>query len=75
MAKSHRDSAVTQQRRIEQAEAYIASQKSDPFARNRVYTHMRSGICGFTENGSDAFYSADEVRTEHGIVYTNIKQP
>lgn len=75
MGKSHRNNEVTRQQRIADAEAYIASQKSDPFARARVYTHMRNGICGFTDNGQDAFYSATEERGANGITYTNIKQP
>lgn len=46
----------------EAAEAYIAAEKSDPFARARVYTHIRNGMSGFHWNNAgtlvDARYSA-----------------
>lgn len=46
---------------IEAAERFIAANKSDPFIRARVYTHMRNGIASFLQNGEDAFYHATAV--------------
>jgi hypothetical protein len=55
---------------MNELEAYIASEKSDPFCRARVYMHTRKyldrantrGIAGFDEKGRDAFYSAQVGR-------------
>ena len=67
--------------RIDAAERYIASEKSDPFCRNRVYSHMsrwlsrnnHQGVVSFHENGQDAFYSADEVTEERFYIASGVK--
>ncbi len=74
--------------RIDAAERYIAAEKSDPFVRNRVYSHMAKfnapggylkhnyapqGVCGFRDKGEDAFYSADEVTEERSYIFNGIK--
>ena len=59
MKKSH-------SQRAEDARTYAAADKSDPFAFARAMAHMKNGICGFNQNGQDAFYSADEQQeTRH----------
>ena len=70
---------MIQQKHIDAAEHYIAADKSDPFTRNRVYSHMRSaltgnrvshGIAGYRQdNGDDAFYSASpETEMRYAVV-------
>ena len=72
---------MTNNPRIDAAERYIASEKSDPFCRNRVYSHMsrwlsrnnHQGVASFHENGQDAFYSAVEVTEERSYIFNGIK--
>lgn len=43
------------------AEHYIAADKSDPFTRNRVYSHIANGLCDDAVRGSkleDSRYKA-----------------
>jgi hypothetical protein len=70
--------------RREAAERYALADKSDPFCRTRIATHMRTGVCRFTLTGEDAFYSADatteECVTADGkpylaMVYRNMVRP
>lgn len=54
---------------IEAAEEYIAFDKSDPFTRHRVYSHMRNGITTMNKSKQDtqpALYLA-ERRYEDAI--------
>lgn len=76
MMSNNKNMSVSQRKRIEDAEQFIAFNKSDPFCRNRVYAHMKSGIAGFTESGEDAFYTATPVKGEYGrTTYINVKCP
>ena len=67
--------------RIDAAERYIASEKSDPFVRDRVYSHMARfnshsntpSVCGFIPNGQDAFYSAEEAQEERSYTVNGVK--
>ncbi len=67
--------------RINAAERSIASEKSDPFVRNRVYSHMsrwlsrdnHQGIVSFRDNGQDAFYSAEESTEERFYTLNGVK--
>ena len=38
---------IAEEKRMEReaAERYIKSERSDPFTRDRVYSHIRNGIC------------------------------
>lgn len=76
----------TDRERLEAAKRYVAADRSDPFALGRVMLHMskRHGICGFTNEGKDAFYSADEFteirhlpdgREYSATVYKNLVRP
>ena len=65
---------LTLSRRIEAAKRYAAADRTDPFAFDRAMAHMVSGVCGFTENGQDAFYSADEF-IEERVTLTGITYP
>ncbi len=58
--ESRRNHNPSQREREEAAEMYARAEKSDPFARARIRTHMNNGVCGFTQQGGDAFYSAEE---------------
>ena len=67
---------------IDAAEHFIASDKSDPFTRNRVYSHMarylsRSntghGIASPLPNGEDAFYSAEPFQEERFYIVDGVK--
>lgn len=70
---------LSEKERLEAAERYAAADKSDPFARARIRTHMANGVCGFHTDGRDAYYSADEDRemTEYGSrpTYRNRVRP
>lgn len=50
--------------RYEAAQRYADSDKSDPFAYARAVAHMNNGIAGFKQDGSEAFYSAEEIVTQ-----------
>lgn len=54
----------SRQQRMEAAENYIRADKSDPFVRNRVMSHMNSRVVGFNTKGEDAFYSAETYQEE-----------
>ena len=76
---------------LARAERYIRSDRSDPFTRNRVMSHIRNGITkaihdlnGRTrEGGYDATegretrsYERDGVRVEYEVPsYSNVKRP
>lgn len=68
-----------QDRMIEGARKYAKADRSDPFAFNRAMTHIANGICGFNQNGQDAFYDAEEfVDSSLGWpvkTFRNIKRP
>lgn len=65
---------ATLHQRIEAAKRYAAADRTDPWAFDRAMTHMANGICGFNENGQDAFYSADEF-VEDRVTVTGISYP
>ena len=63
---------------------FAAADKSDPFTYTRGTAHIRNGIVGYTENGGDAFYEAEEMqetrklpdgREYFATVYKNMKRP
>ncbi len=64
MHKQSVDEQITLQRRIEAAKRYAAADRTDPWIFARAMAHMSNGVCGFTEDGKDAFYSADEYIEE-----------
>lgn len=75
---------ITRNRRIDAAKRYAAADRTDPWTLPRIEAHMRNSICGFIENGLDAFYSADEYIEERVTVtgqtfpvtvYRNIVRP
>ena len=62
------------------AKRYAAFDKSDPFAFARALCHINQGICGFTAEGHDGHYDAEEHSSfgVGGVVithYTNIARP
>ena len=63
-------------RMLQGAKNYAASDRSDPFAFARALAHIENGICGILQDGSDAFYSADQtsvqMATATGEEYTAI---
>jgi hypothetical protein len=70
--------------RMEAAKRYALADRTDPWTLARIEAHMRNGICGFTDNGLDAFYSADSYVEERVTVtgttfpvtvYRNIVRP
>lgn len=74
----------TLKKRIEAARRYAEADRTDPWAFDRAMAHMTNGICGFTENGADAFYSADAFveervtalgQTYPVTVYRNVVRP
>lgn len=48
---------------LEGAERYIASEKSDPFVRDRVMSHIRDGHCNptFDKGGNKVYHHYDAV--------------
>jgi hypothetical protein len=48
--------------RVDAAKRYALADKSDPFAFSRAMSHMKNGVCGFLNNGQDAFYTADPIQ-------------
>lgn len=63
MSKTKHLDRKLSQREIEAAERYIAADKSDPFARARVMTHMRNGVCNTWDaelHDGPTQYTADE---------------
>ncbi len=73
-----------EQRILDGAQAYAASDRSDPFALRRALTHIRTGVVGYNSHNEDAIYSAEpyqeqrmlpDGRTYHVTVYRNIKRP
>ena len=62
------------------AKRYAAFDKSDPFALARALCHIRQGLCGYTEDGREGWYNAEEHSTfgVGGVVtvtYTNVVRP
>lgn len=54
----------TELARLEDATNYVLADKSDPFALQRAKAHMRNGVCGFNQQGQDAFYQAEPFQEE-----------
>lgn len=54
--------------RVDAAKRYAAADRSDPFALNRAMTHLENGIAGFTKDGRDAFYDAEEYQETRTLV-------
>lgn len=50
----------------EAAERYIASDRSDPFTRNRVYSHIANKVGGAHLEGYDAERSTETRRVTFG---------
>ena len=62
------------------AKRYAAFDKSDSFALARALCHIRQGLCGYTEDGKEGWYDAEEHPSFDvgGIVhttYTHITRP
>lgn len=75
---------MTYRNRMDAAKRYACADRTDPWTFARIEAHMRNGICGFTEKGLDAFYSADEYVEDRVTVtgqsfpvtvYRNIVRP
>lgn len=47
-----------QDRILQGAADYAASDRSYPFAYARCMAHIRAGLCGIDKNGEDSFYKA-----------------
>jgi hypothetical protein len=77
-------------REVESAERYIRSERTDPFTRDRVMSHIRNGITrptneknGFrecvydaTESRETRSYERDGVLIEYEVPsWTNVKRP
>jgi hypothetical protein len=70
--------------RLAGCQRYAEANRSDPFAYNRAMSHLRNGICGFNNNGEEAFYDAtrdvEERTAPDGTkyqvpVYRNVIRP
>lgn len=53
---------------LREAEMYIQSEKSDPFLRNRVYSHLRNGIATLDQSYSAAYEEVEETYGEHVVI-------
>lgn len=67
-------------RLVKAAKRYAAFEKSDPWALARALCHIRQGLCGYTSEGKEGWYDAEEHSTFNvgGVVtvtYTNIVRP
>jgi hypothetical protein len=67
---------ITYLRILRAAKRYAAWDKSDPFSLARALCHIDFGLCGYTEDGKEAWYDAEEhVTMRDGVVtktYTNV---
>jgi hypothetical protein len=58
---------------------YAAFDKSDPFTLARALCHFHQGLLGYTEDGKEGWYDAEEHSTfANGVAtvkYTNIVRP
>lgn len=60
-----------QERRIQEAaERYIQSDRSDPFARNRVMSHLKSGLASVDKDGRP-HYDATPMRVLKHLILAN----
>lgn len=53
--------------RYDAAMRYAEADKSDPFVKMRVLSHMRNGLCGFIHDSKDGFYEAEIVKERRSI--------
>lgn len=58
----------TKRHMIKDAALFIDANKSDPFCRNRVITHINNGIAGPGD------YSAETREEEGKVIYHSIKR-
>jgi len=60
-----------EQRLVAAAKRYAAADKSNPFAFARALCHIRFGLCGYTEDGKEGWYDAEEHSVARGCVVTS----